>query len=224
VNAHSAFSELIDTFVDVFNRLREYLDDYQQRNLKELWRNGTVERNASFNEYFAPFVSACSELLCRQKDWASRPDEIRWVGTVSSRILAALRSDQKPLLRFRAYDTLVSWWKFLSSVHLQNALGALNSQSGWLPLFELTKENPMYSQLSDVLQWNSTVIPNDVIDQVVVWISGAPASVAVNWWIDRIRGIISEKLLNGEDVDLSKYTAVAFDPCEDDWCTPPSYD
>jgi hypothetical protein len=138
---NSGYTDLIDSFVDVFARLRTYTDGFVRDHEKDLWNSAKAPSLiVALNAYIAGFTQPFPELVSRAVGGASDdPGVGEWFQTLAKRLLEALRTEERLPLRIQTFDTLADWLRILSRDEFREALQVWGSEESWRPILKLAR-------------------------------------------------------------------------------------
>jgi hypothetical protein len=170
VQQHSKYGQLIDGFVDVFTRLRNYLDAFIAAHIQELWnpQQAAVSLNA-VNSYCATFTTPFAELFRDILSVKDKADELEWVQQLSKKIGSALKLDTRLGVRLMSFDGLVQWVALLGSDELRAAVPEWQKAGSWGPMLRLMKGRVRHELFHTFVGTNQELVPRDVLEEISGW-------------------------------------------------------
>jgi hypothetical protein len=170
VAGHEKFTQLIDGFIDVFTRLRAYLDTFINEHLAELWnpQQAAVSLNA-VNAYCATFSTPFSGLFQDILALREKPDELDWVQRLAAKIGAALKLDTRLGIRLLSFEGLAQWVTLLASDELRAALPDWDKAAAWGPMLRLMRRRQSHELFRSFVGANGQLVPRDLLEEVAGW-------------------------------------------------------
>jgi hypothetical protein len=205
---NAVFTELIDIFVNVFARLREYVETFVKEHEVELWDTRKAQQSLiGLNSYVQGFTAPFQELLKRAISFGQNAEEIEWLQTLAKRILAALRPEERLLLKIGSFDGLVDWLKLLGSDELKEALPNWSNAESWSPILRLVKETGGSHPLFQIYISQAKPIPPALLVEIATWGDDVPPlsptivdfvrTAVVNWLQTQVEAETRTRVLAG---------------------------
>jgi hypothetical protein len=172
--ANSVYETLIERFVDVFARLRNYLDSFIDKHMKDAWEPvKAAESIVALNTYVGGFIEPIPELLQRSVDLADS-NESEWIQTLAKRILTALRPTDHPTARIASFEQLTKWMILLGSDEVREAIPLWKTADAWAPILRLARTTDPNHPLFGSFFRQAQPLPIILLEEIANWAAEAP--------------------------------------------------
>jgi hypothetical protein len=168
VGAHKVYADLIDSFVDVFKRMRAFLEGFMKRTFKNYLDHETVNEQP-VKDYVDAFLNASKDLLERCLEMSDSMENVEWIVDLMGRISQALEGETRLRLSWKNWADLRELCRVLSSKHLADAVRVWEKSAAWGPVFELMKENMECEGIDTVVGKVPRKIPKEMLLPIWEW-------------------------------------------------------
>jgi hypothetical protein len=172
--ANSVYERLIDSFVDLFARLRNYLDSFVEEHMNDAWEpEKAAESAVAMNTYIGGFTAPIPELLERGVDLADA-NEAEWIQTLAKRIETALQPTDHPTARIAAFDELRKWMSLLASDEVREAIPIWKTADAWGPILRLARTTDPFHPLLGSFFRQAQPLPIALLQEIAAWPTKGP--------------------------------------------------
>jgi hypothetical protein len=170
----SSAYEVIDQFVDVFARLRAYLDSFIDEHLRDLYDPARAAAvTVTLQSYVASFATPIPEVLQRAVA-AKDAGEAEWIQMLARRIVDALRPAERLKVRISPFNALVEWFALLGSDEVREAIPIWRTADGWRPMLRLARRADPVRPLFAAFLQSPQPLPVKLLQDIADWPADAP--------------------------------------------------
>jgi hypothetical protein len=171
----SEYSVLIDRFIEVFRRLRLYLEEFIEEHLGDLWDpQKAAASTVALKTYVTGFTIPIPEILQRAIE-SKDANEAEWIQTLAGRVLEALRPGDRLKARIASFDGLIEWINLLASAEIREAIPIWKTAEAWSPILRLARRvDPIHPLFTTLFFPQAQPLPTNLLEEIADWPAQAP--------------------------------------------------